>query len=58
MMSAAIGEFTAPEVNTSDSIFRLLYGGLTTVLLGFGFLVIARVLEVGVRLQQDQNLTV
>lgn len=58
MMSAAIGEFTAPEVNISDSIFRLLYGGLTTLLLGFGFLVIARVLEVGVRLQQDQNMTV
>jgi hypothetical protein len=31
---------------------------LSTALLGFGFLVIARVLEVGVRLQQDQNLTV
>lgn len=31
---------------------------LSTVLLGFGFLVIARVLEVGVRLQQDQDLTV
>jgi hypothetical protein len=58
MMSATIGEFTAPEVNISDSILRLLYGGLTTVLLGFGFLVIARVLEAGVRLQQDQNLTV
>ena len=57
-MSATIGEFTAPEVNISDSILRLLYGGLTTFLLGFGFLVIARVLEVGVRLQQDQNLTV
>ncbi len=31
---------------------------LSTVLLGFGFLVIARVLEVGVRLKQDQDLTV
>jgi len=37
---------------------RLLYGGLTKLLLGFGFLVIARVIEAGVRLQQDQNLTV
>ncbi len=31
---------------------------LSTVLLGFGFLVIASVLEVGVRLKQDQDLTV
>ncbi len=31
---------------------------LSTALLGFGFLVIARVLEVGVGLKQDQDLTV
>lgn len=42
----------------SEITFRALYKGLTTVLLGFGFLVIAKVLEVGVKLQQDQNLTV
>jgi hypothetical protein len=28
------------------------------VLLGFGFLVIAKVIEAGVKLQQDQNLTI
>jgi hypothetical protein len=37
---------------------RILYGGLSTLLLGFGFLVIAKVLEVGVALKQDQDLTV
>jgi hypothetical protein len=31
---------------------------LSMILVGFGFLVIARVIEVGVRLQQDQNLTI
>jgi len=40
------------------TMLRILYSGLTTLLLGFGFLVIARVIEVAVRLQQDQNLTV
>ncbi|OGD23393.1 MAG: hypothetical protein A2Y69_09030 [Candidatus Aminicenantes bacterium RBG_13_59_9] len=57
-IAGAIYEFNAPEVDFSDSIIRILHGGLSTVLLGFGFLVIARVLEAGVRLQQDQNLTV
>jgi len=57
--AAAIYEFTAPEVvAVLNSVIRTLYGGLSTLLLGFGFLVIAKVLEVGVRLQQDQNLTV
>jgi len=42
----------------SDKVISILYNGLGTLLLGFGFLVIARVLAVGVRLQQDQNLTV
>ena len=55
---SAIYEFTSPEVHASEAVVRVLYGGLSTLLLGFGFLVIARVLEVGVRLQQDQNLTV
>lgn len=36
----------------------MLYNGLSTVLLGFGFRVIARVLEAGVALKQDQDLTV
>jgi hypothetical protein len=54
----AISEFTSPGVDVSGAIVRILYSGLSTVLLGFGFLVIARVLETGVRLQQDQNLTV
>jgi hypothetical protein len=56
--AAAVSELTAPEVVLSDSILRILYGGLSTLLLGFGFLVIAKVLEVGVKLQQDQDLTV
>lgn len=42
----------------SEKIVWLLYRGLGTLLIAFGFLVIARVIEVGVRLQQDQNLTV
>ncbi|MBE3118171.1 MAG: DUF2975 domain-containing protein [Candidatus Atribacteria bacterium] len=54
----AISEFTSPGVHASEAILRILYSGLTTVLLGFGFLIIARVFEAGVRLQQDQNLTV
>jgi hypothetical protein len=58
VLAAGIFEFAAPEVALADSIIRILYGGLSTLLLGFGFLVIAKVLEVGVRLQQDQNLTV
>jgi hypothetical protein len=41
-----------------DSIFRALYSGLSALLVGFGFLVIAKVLEVGVSLKQDQDLTV
>jgi hypothetical protein len=39
-------------------VFRALYAGMGTVLLGFGFLVIAKVIEAGVKLQQDQNLTI
>ena len=42
----------------SEKFVWILYSGLGTLLLGFGFLVIARVIEAGVRLQQDQNLTV
>jgi hypothetical protein len=42
----------------SDKVVSILYSGLGTLLLGFGFLVIAKVIEIGVRLQQDQNLTV
>jgi hypothetical protein len=57
-LAALISELNSPQVHIYDSIIRVLYGGLSTLLLGFGFLVIARVLEVGVRLQQDQNLTV
>jgi hypothetical protein len=56
--AAAISEHTSPAVCYPDSIIRGLYSGLSTLLLGFGFLVIAKVLEVGVRLQQDQDLTV
>jgi hypothetical protein len=42
----------------SDKVIMILYDGLGTLLLGFGLLVIARVFETAVRLQQDQNLTV
>jgi hypothetical protein len=55
---AAILELTSPEVHIPEVIIRVLYAGLGMLLLGFGFLVIARVLEVGVSLQQDQDLTV
>jgi hypothetical protein len=54
----AISEFTWPNAQVSAAVVRILYSGLSTLLLGFGFLVIARVIETGVRLQQDQNLTV
>ncbi|MGD1009189.1 MAG: DUF2975 domain-containing protein [Candidatus Aminicenantales bacterium] len=53
-----IFELTSPGVLVSEVIVRVLYGGLGTLLLGFGFLVIAKVLEAGVALQQDQDLTV
>lgn len=55
---SAINEFASPEVVISEAIIRFLFnGGLIALLLGFGFLVIAAVLEVGVKLQQEQNLT-
>ena len=57
-ISAAILELIQNGVRVFEAIIHVLYGGLSTVLLGFGFLVIAKVLEVGVRLQQDQDLTV
>ena len=47
-----------PGEMVSIIVFRVIFGGLGTVLLGFGFLVIAKVIESGVTLQQDQNLTV
>jgi hypothetical protein len=56
---SAISEFTSPEVVVSEAIIRILFpGGLIALLLGFGFLVIAGVLDLGVKLQQEQNLTV
>jgi hypothetical protein len=56
---SAINEFASPEVVISDAIIRFLFsGGLIALVLGFGFLVIAAVLDVGVKLQQEQNLTV
>ena len=57
-ITSAIVALTQPFVILSDVIVQILYGNLGTVLLGFGFLVIAKVIEVGVRLQQDQNLTI
>lgn len=42
----------------SHAFMWILLRHFGTLLLGFGFLVIAKVLETGVRLQQDQNLTV
>lgn len=41
-----------------DSVIRGLYSGLSALLVGFGFLAIAKVIEVGVSLKQDQDLTV
>ena len=58
--AAAIGEFNIPgvSVNWTEAVLRILYSGLSTLLLGFGFLVIAKVIETGVALKQDQDLTV
>jgi hypothetical protein len=56
--AAAISEHNSPALHYPDSIIRGLYSGLSALLVGFGFLVIAKVLEVGVSLQQDQDLTV
>jgi hypothetical protein len=58
IITTMIVDLTQPGARVTDAVVRVLYGGLGTALLGFGFLVIARVLKVGVRLQQDQNLTV
>lgn len=58
VITTSILELTQLGVRVSNAMVRVLYGGLGTAVLGFGILVIARVLEVGVRLQQDQNLTV
>jgi len=56
--AAAISRSGSPALYYPDSIFRALYSGLSALLLGFGFLVIAKVIEVGVALKQDQDLTV
>lgn len=58
--ASAIGEFNTPgvSVNITDAAIRILYNGLSPLLVGFGFLVIAKVIEVGVSLKQDQDLTV
>jgi hypothetical protein len=42
----------------SKPVFSAIRSILSTLLLGFGFLVIAKVLEVGVSLKHDQDLTV
>ena len=54
----AINELTSPGVRVAEAIIQTLYTNLGTLLLGLGFLVIAKVLETGVRLQQEQDLTV
>jgi hypothetical protein len=56
--AAAITKDGSPALHYPDSIIRGLYSGLSALLVGFGFLVIAKVLEVGVSLKQDQDLTV
>ncbi|HVP90812.1 MAG TPA: DUF2975 domain-containing protein [Terriglobales bacterium] len=58
--ASAIGEFNTPgvSVNIAAAVLRILYTGLSPLLVGFGFLVIAKVIEVGVALKQDQDLTV
>jgi len=58
--ASAIGGLNTPgvSVNITDVVIRVLYAGLSTLLVGFGFLVIAKVLEAGVSLKQDQDLTV
>jgi hypothetical protein len=57
-IATGIAEYAAHEAVVQDSLIRILYGGLSTLLLGFGFLVIAKVFEIGVSLKQDQDLTV
>ncbi|MCX6568082.1 MAG: DUF2975 domain-containing protein [Candidatus Aminicenantes bacterium] len=53
-----ISVFKWPEDFLTKSAVWAICSTLSMLLLGLGFLVIARVLEVGVRIQQDQNLTV
>jgi len=50
--------YPAPAGFLSRAVIGMILSGLSTLLLGFGFLVIAKVIEVGVQLQQEQNLTV
>jgi hypothetical protein len=57
-VAAAISKNGSPVLPYPDFIIRALYSGLSVLLVGFGFLVIAKVLEVGVSLKQDQDLTV
>jgi hypothetical protein len=58
--AAGIAGFITPgvSVNPADAVLRIFYAGLSTLLVGFGFLVIAKVIEAGVSLKQDQDLTV
>ncbi len=53
-----IKAFRWPVDLLSSTFIGTVCNVLTTSLIGFGFLVMAKVLELGVRLQQDQNLTV
>jgi hypothetical protein len=54
-MSEKVVSKRALKVEPAVKALRIV---LVTLLLGFGFLVIARVLEAGVALKQDQDLTV
>ena len=58
MVVNMISVFKWPEDFITKSAVWAICSTLSILLLGFGFLVIARVIEVGVRLQQDQSLTV
>jgi len=53
-----IKAFRWPVDLLSGTFIGAVCNVLTTLLIGFGFLVMAKVLEAGVRLQQDQDLTV
>ena len=56
--AAAISESGSSVIQYPDPLIRAAYSGLSAALVGFGFLVIARVIEVGVALKRDQDLTI
>jgi hypothetical protein len=57
-ITSVFAEITTLVLAFSKPVVSAVCSVLSTLLLGFGFLVIAKVIEVGVTLKQDQDLTV